>query len=156
MKSNKFWIYVIIIVVILLALFSYPRISGRKSDFNKQLEAAGLDCLVMGRGQIGQHIHPVLKVLIDGQPKPIPANIGVTSACMAEIHTHDSSGTIHLESTDVGETFTLGQFLTFWDDPEILSLVDAELTVDGQPYTDNPTKLILKDKQQVELRYRTK
>ena len=156
MSKNKFWIYVIIVVVILVALFSYPRLTGQKSDINKRLEAAGLDCLVMGHTRLSQHIHPALKVVIDGQPKPIPANIGVTSTCMAEVHTHDSSGTIHIESTDAGETFTLGQFLTLWGDPEILPLVDAELIVDGQPYTDDPTKLILKDKQPVELHYKTK
>ncbi len=66
-----------------------------------------------------QHIHPYLRILIDGQPVPIPALVGIRSiseslACLEPIHTHDASGIIHIESPDPAQTYTLTDFFAIW------------------------------------------
>jgi hypothetical protein len=43
------------------------------------------------------HIHPVLKIVVDGKETPIPANIGLSAGCEKVLHTHDRTGTIHVE-----------------------------------------------------------
>jgi len=64
------------------------------------------------------HFHPRLKVLVDGKQIPVPANIGIDpsqdSMQMAGLHTHDDSGTIHVEGV---EHATLGQFFQIWGVP---------------------------------------
>ena len=72
------------------------------------------------------HIHPHLEILIGGNQITIPANIGISSSTwknhtidtygmtgMAPLHTHDTSGTIHVESNTV-RNYTLGQFFDVW------------------------------------------
>jgi len=59
------------------------------------------------------HVHALLSVYRNGQRLAIPDSIGRGSGCSYEMHTHDGSGVIHIE-TDVPKTFTLGQFLALW------------------------------------------
>lgn len=61
------------------------------------------------------HIHALLRVYINGKTEPIPANIGIdpAGAFLAALHTHDTSGIIHMES-DNFYPFTLGQFFDIW------------------------------------------
>src|SRR5947209_1562386 len=47
---------------------------------------------------IAMHIHPHLTILINGQDQVIPAGIGVEASGDLPMHTHDDSGTIHIES----------------------------------------------------------
>ncbi len=59
------------------------------------------------------HIHPHLSIMIDGQAQVIPANVGIDSFCMRPVHTHDDSGTIHLEFPQARNVM-LGDFFTIW------------------------------------------
>lgn len=59
------------------------------------------------------HVHALLSVYRNGQRLAIPDSIGRGSGCSYEMHTHDGSGVIHIE-TDVPKTYTLGQFLALW------------------------------------------
>jgi len=59
------------------------------------------------------HIHSLLTVYRNGQRLAIPDSIGRGGGCTYEMHTHDGSGVLHIE-TDVPKTFTLGQFLALW------------------------------------------
>lgn len=61
------------------------------------------------------HWHPILTITIDGKNKIIPTNIGITSNVHYPTHTHDTSGTIHLENNrPTKETVTLGYFFKVW------------------------------------------
>ena len=62
-----------------------------------------------------EHIHAHLDVLVDGQPVPVPANIGIDTVHpgISPLHTHDDSGVIHIESP-VKRQFSLGEFFTEW------------------------------------------
>jgi hypothetical protein len=95
------------------------------------------------------HIHPHLTIMVNGQQQTIPANIGITlgpsgnPTSFLPIHTHDASGTIHVESPiqrdfhlkdffdTWGMTFTAAQILNFRTTPPNL----VRMTVDGQPNT---------------------
>jgi hypothetical protein len=76
------------------------------------------------------HSHVRLNITIDGQPTIVPAHIGMSQAGdqllyanhsfdgygmegMSALHTHDESGTIHVESNTV-RNFTLGELLDIW------------------------------------------
>ncbi len=70
-----------------------------------------------------EHIHAFLSIWIDGKQSALPANVGIpqstssgsaTVTCYYWLHTHDSSGIIHIESPS-SEQFTLGQFLKEWN-----------------------------------------
>jgi hypothetical protein len=105
--------------------------------------------------KIISHIHPLLNVTVDGTPFVVPEGIGINSLLwndhsldnygmgpmkmemggssmimqgMAPLHTHDASGTIHVESNEM-RNFTLGHFLQNWG----IDLLDktVELIVDG-------------------------
>lgn len=65
------------------------------------------------------HWHPHLAIMINNQPFPIPANVGAgpAGAHTELIHTHDDTGTLHLEKSApvrVKDT-QLGEFFKVWD-----------------------------------------
>jgi hypothetical protein len=43
----------------------------------------------------------------------IPGNVGFDNTCARPIHTHDTSGTLHVE-TDVNRNYTVGDFFLIW------------------------------------------
>ena len=52
---------------------------------------------------------------INGQAVALPQNIGIASnqSCIYWLHTHDTSGVIHIESP-TQKIYTLGNFLNIW------------------------------------------
>jgi len=86
------------------------------ADASAQAKAAGLPML----GAEGQvlHIHSHLDVFVDGKAVTVPAEIGidVPKQQISPLHTHDTSGVVHIESP-VKADFTLGQFMTEWNVP---------------------------------------
>jgi len=59
------------------------------------------------------HIHPILEIEILGQKYTIPANTGISASGMRVIHTHDSTGTLHIESPYPYQ-FYLKDFFIIW------------------------------------------
>jgi hypothetical protein len=63
------------------------------------------------------HEHANLQVFVHGESQPVPTDIGIDTsdnpAYIASLHTHDDSGTVHLESSQ-SRTFTLGEFFDVW------------------------------------------
>jgi hypothetical protein len=68
-----------------------------------------------GQSDGGYHIHAMLRVYVEGKQIPVPANVGIdpNATSLAPLHTHDTSGIVHIESTEQ-YPFTLGQFFTIW------------------------------------------
>jgi hypothetical protein len=66
-------------------------------------------------GNESYHIHALLHVYVQGQPVTVPANIGISAAAQLEspMHTHDTSGIIHIEA---GQQFPfrLADFFAVW------------------------------------------
>lgn len=125
---------------------------------------------------IPMHIHPHLAILRGQQEANLPPDIGSNpnhwnfhdldtysqAPGFAPIHTHDSTGDIHVEST-VTRAYTLGEFFAIWGQPfgpdQVVDLVpDANHTltmkVDGVESTAWGS-LVLEDQQQIEVHYDT-
>jgi hypothetical protein len=62
------------------------------------------------------HTHTLLHVRVDGVDQVIPAGIGIdaTTETLAAVHTHASTGVIHVESPVMGARYRLRQFLELW------------------------------------------
>ena len=62
------------------------------------------------------HIHALVSIYQDGKRLGLPDSVGRGSGCSYEMHTHDITGIMHIE-TDVPKVFTLGQFFALWGQP---------------------------------------
>lgn len=60
------------------------------------------------------HHHVRLFIYVDGKPVTVPANIGLSAQAASPLHTHDTSGTVHVESADATFEPVLGQFFDVW------------------------------------------
>ena len=94
------------------------------------------------------HIHVQLSISDASGKVTIPANIGISYACMEPLHTHDTSGTIHVES-DTQRTYSIGDFFKVWGRP---FGSPTTMLVNGSPITPTPNTT-LQDGQTIELRY---
>jgi len=132
------------------------------ADVPARVKAAGLNLGPMGTAE---HYHAHLDILVDGQPVPVPTDIGIdpSSGAMSAVHTHTSDGIIHVEAASKGQPFTLGQLFTQWDvslsGNHIGSLTGGNgksLTayVDGKKATGNPAMIRLAERQQIALVFR--
>ena len=63
----------------------------------------------------GYHVHAVLRIYAEGKQITVPEKIGIVSSeeYLAPLHTHDTSGLIHIESSQP-YPFKLGQFFSIW------------------------------------------
>ena len=109
---------------------------------------------------IVMHLHPLLNVMVNGESTTVPKNIGIDALLhkdhsldqygtsrSAPLHTHDDSGTIHVEST-VNRNYTFGEFLNIWGID--LKGKTLKVTVDDTVISD-PTSHILEDGQHMNL-----
>ena len=62
------------------------------------------------------HVHAHLAVIYNGHWLQLPENIGIRPTCYYEMHMHDQTGVIHIESPQV-KNYTLGQFFDIWGEP---------------------------------------
>ncbi len=111
------------------------------------------------------HIHPQLSITSNSLGAVIvPAQIGISAGLwkdhsldqygtggLSPIHTHDTSGQIHVES-NTPRDFTLHEFLSIWGQPGDGSAINGKpvtsLTVDGKGQA--PTAdVVFKDLQQI-------
>ena len=84
------------------------------ADASAAVASAGLPML--GSEGTATHTHTHLDILANGSAVQVPAEIGIDNARqkISPLHTHDTSGVIHVESPDKSATFTLGQFFGEW------------------------------------------
>jgi hypothetical protein len=77
----------------------------------QRLQALGLP----GLSEEIFHIHALLHVYVDGKAVTVPVNIGLdqSTGTFASLHTHDTSGIVHVEA-DRTFPFTIGQFFAVW------------------------------------------
>lgn len=82
------------------------------------IKAAGLEVL-MSEGS-AEHYHAHLDVFLDGSRVPVPADIGFSFGPdgqpngISALHTHDTTGIVHVEAPAAGRTYTVGEVLTEW------------------------------------------
>jgi hypothetical protein len=65
--------------------------------------------------QTASHYHVLLSIYINGKSVPVATQVGIAPdvSCYYWLHTHDSSGIVHIEAP-ANRTFTLGNFLDIW------------------------------------------
>ncbi|GAA4677998.1 hypothetical protein [Frondihabitans cladoniiphilus] len=111
--------------------------------------------------KLAEHIHAHLSIVVDGHPVTVPGQIGLDEAqhFATSLHTHNTSGIIHVESPVVHD-FTLGQFFTEWDvrlDARHIGASGGDLTqtltvfVDGERRLGDPSSIVLHDLDSIEL-----
>lgn len=129
------------------------------ADVPARVEAAGLNLGPMGTAD---HYHAHLDVIVDGEPVPVPTNVGIDpgSGQMSAVHTHSPDGIIHVEAETKGQPFTIGQLFTQWDVRltadqmgSLRTVDDKSLRayVDGKEVNGNPAMIRLADHQQIAL-----
>ena len=108
------------------------------------------------------HLHQHLNVTADGTRLVIPKNIGIDESLykdhslsryglqgLAPLHTHDDSGTIHVES-NANRNYTLGEFLDIWGGLHLNGKM-VKVTVNGSEPISDYRNLILRDGEQIAL-----
>jgi len=115
------------------------------------------------------HYHAHLDVVIDGKATAVPPYVGFVVqgqkvAGLAPLHTHDSSGIIHIENS-VPATFLLGQFFVEWGvrlSPTCIGGYCADAThelavfVGGKRYDGDPNKIVLSKHAEIAIEYGAK
>jgi hypothetical protein len=120
-----------------------------------RLDPVGVHAL-SNEGQV-LHIHQHLDIFVNGKHVTVPALIGIyDSQYITELHTHDTSGVMHVESP-VKRNFTLGQFFGVWGvrlDSNCIGGYCKPKTpwrvyVNGLNQPGNPAELVLKKHQEI-------
>jgi len=149
---------VVIVIAIGIAVFmtyQQPKALPGNAYANPPMDAMGM-----------MHFHPSLTLVVDGKPAPVPAQIGIDPTMwqnhsldlygmkgMAPLHTHDTSGTIHIESY-ANRYYTFGQLLDIWG-LDLSAYKQVTVTVNGQPVSDYQN-YVLNDGDKIILSFNTK
>ena len=154
--STRWWI--IGVVVVIIALFAWGNINARNESSSRTNREVALTCTTDMATRF--HIHPHLAIMMNGQQQEVPANTGIGFTCMNAIHTHDTSGTLHVESPEQRD-FTLSDFFAVWKktfskdqilDYKVDSSHIIKVTVDSAG-VDTFENTVLRDKEQVVISY---
>jgi len=152
MRNIKTIHIVIGIVVLIIGLFALGRLSDPNKKITAEWESYGVACLPNGHQNLGQHIHATLHIEIEGTEETIPANVGVVSTCMAELHTHEADNVVHIESVEKDKRFTLGAFMKMLGKDIERPGYGLEMTVDDNSSTEY-SELVFLDNQRILLKY---
>lgn len=122
-------------------------------------EEQEFDLNVIHSVPLARHDHVVMSIVMNGRQMEIPEGVGMQPdlwhdhsldrfgpSGISPLHTHDTSGTIHIESTSPRE-FTVGEFIAVMGlDPDTVT----GMTVDGDEVSD-PLAHEMKRGEQIQL-----
>jgi hypothetical protein len=126
-QKGRPWGYIvpaiIVLLVIVAVIYVQSRSSGPATTTPFGAHNWPFTC-ASGTESLFLHIHPWLRISIDGQNVVIPAAVGIqapgysgniviSGSCYMPMHTHDSSGIIHIETTS-DQNYTLADFFKLW------------------------------------------
>lgn len=162
-RTGKFLKYGILLVVVIA--ISYGVVSFTSSGGPNPASGSPIAKQASPTIQIPQepiHWHPVLTIKINGEQQIIPANIGIGPTIHQPVHTHDSTGTIHLENNrPTAENMKLGFFFQVWAKKfnkdcifEFCNTADKKVkfTVNGKENADFEN-YFMQDKDQILIEY---
>jgi hypothetical protein len=121
------------------------------AHLNDRLRPLNLNAL--SQEALAYHIHQHLDVYLNGKPITVPALIGINDgAYLTELHTHDASGIIHVESESSDKHYTLGTFFAEWGIFLSSKCVGAYCQgytwyINGKKQTGHPWNLVLQPHQ---------
>ncbi|MES2023511.1 MAG: hypothetical protein V4439_02405 [Patescibacteria group bacterium] len=136
---------------------------AEREHLRERLDSIGLPAL--SEEGVALHIHQHLDIFIDGKSVSIPEYIGIDAMekFISIIHTHDTSGMIHVESPKV-DKFTLGQFFDIWGVSLTQNSIGGyanqndkmlKVFVNGKEITTDPRELALEAHQEIVITYGT-
>lgn len=129
------------------------------ADVTSAVSSAGLTMLTAEGTAL--HIHQHLTITVDGKPVTVPALMGIDERAgrISSLHTHDTSGILHVESPVV-TTFHLDQAFAEWGvrlspgavGPYVDGKDGVRLTVfvNQKPYTGDPREIVLKSHEDID------
>jgi hypothetical protein len=132
-------------------------------QFGPRLDALGFKQLPSET--LNFHIHQHLDLYVDGKKSPVPAQVGIDpfNGTITTLHTHDTTGVIHVEAPSKRD-YTLGQFFGVWG-VQLTSTTlgkfsnsgdrQVRVYVDGKRVSD-PFHLVLRSHQEIVVTYGTK
>ena len=155
MKTRN--IIILLGAIFILGVFLYGIIARQEPEEPRIWGNTDVRCLPSGHQDLGVHVHPQVSVFVDGNIEIVPANIGITSDCMAEVHTHDMTGIVHVESVDLmrADDLTLSDLFGVWGKSMEREGYDLAVFLNGER-SDDPPSIILRDKDNIEIRYAKK
>ncbi len=134
------------------------------ADPVKMAEKLGLEVKPGMEGD-AKHEHSHLTLFVNGEQQPIPANLGIdATGNIAELHTHDTRGVLHVESFSTDKVFTLDQVFKIWELPLSKTQIgqfttDATHTlkfyIDGKEVQDDPSEIELTQHREIGIVYGT-
>lgn len=146
-----------LIAVAVVATQQHPKPPAPELPYTGPVD--GVQC--QGGEMLTYHIHAHLDLFIRGNAMQVPANTGIyntaSGGCLYWLHTHDTTGVIHIESPSQ-QSYTLGQFFDIWGLPLDANNVAGHLVgsgdqvrafVDGTAWTGNPRDIPLKSHEEV-------
>jgi hypothetical protein len=118
-----------------------------------RLSTLGLSAL-SAEGEV-IHIHQHLDVYVNGKKVTVPALVGIDEGAqfLTQLHTHDTTGIVHVESP-TKRSFRLGEFFGEWGVRLTASCISSycgnlHWWVNGVKMTGNPAQLVLKSHQEI-------
>lgn len=142
-----------IALVLAVVAFFASQTLGLGSSGHKQVADKPIDGIPCGQEVVTYHQHAHLTILDKGKPLVIPQGVGFGSTnCLYWLHTHDGTGTIHIEGPNRAFHPTLAKFFAIWGEP--LSRTRASFAtvrpgekmkvyVNQKPYSGNPRNITL-------------
>ena len=108
--------------IFMIYMFVYEPLAENETASGS--EDQEFDLNVIHSVPLARHDHVVMSIIVNGRPAVIPEGVGMDPnmwhdhsldkfgpSGISPLHTHDTSGTIHIESTSERE-FTVGEFLS--------------------------------------------
>ena len=160
MKKTTLW-RILGFAILVAGLFAWSNVAAKHKSSSLTNREVALTCTTDMATQF--HVHPTLKIIANGREQTISANLGIQPTCMTSLHTHDTTGVIHVEAPEKRD-FTLADFFAVWKQPfskdEVLSYkVDAthkiRVSVNGAEVSTYENT-ILRDKDQILITYENK
>jgi hypothetical protein len=115
---------------------------------------AGVHLTALSQEALAFHIHQHLDLYVEGKKVTLPAGVGFTAdGKVTELHTHDPTGLIHVESP-VQRDYSLGQLFGEWGVWLSATRIGdshgkVQWWVNGKKQTGNPADLVLKPHQEI-------
>ncbi len=150
---------IIVVVAVIVGVTFLNK--GQAAPVNAAYPAVdGISCDQLEQTQV--HYHAYLAMYINGSASQLPALVGIASdqSCYYWLHTHDTSGVIHIESP-ANKTFTFGNFLDEWSQhfsslgypPELDFSSGWKIWINGQPYSGSYRNIVLKSHEIITMAY---
>lgn len=130
------------------------------TDVESAVRSAGLTMLTAEGTAL--HIHQHLSITVNGKAVQVPADLGIDVATqqLSALHTHDTSGILHVESP-VQRTFHLDQAFAEWGvrlgKGAVGPYVDGRggtrvaVFVNGKATTEDPREIVLRSHEDIDI-----